>query len=247
MTYRDGTESGGGAGGDVLDLPQASGLTLADAGPCAPAANRGPKRKRKAKQFWLRQLHAWHWISAAIALVGMLLFAITGITLNHAGTISAEPRIEAREAVLPPAALQELAVDAASDDPLPAGVSAQLEELVGIKTAGVSAEWSEAEVYVAIPGPGSDAWVSVDRETGAIASEVTDRGWISYFNDLHKGRNTGTAWFWFIDIFSVICIIFTVTGLLLLQLHARNRRSTWPLVGVGTAVPLVIMLFFLHL
>ena len=102
------------------------------------------------------------------------------------------------------------------------------------------------EVYVALPGPGRDAWVSIDRQTGEVTSERTDRGWVSYFNDLHKGRNSGAAWFWFIDLFAAACVIFTLTGLLLLQLHARHRPSTWPLVALGTAIPLVIALFLIH-
>ncbi|WP_202804680.1 PepSY-associated TM helix domain-containing protein, partial [Novosphingobium sp. B-7] len=56
----------------------------------APDRNQA-KKARKARQFWLKQLHTWHWISAAVALVGMMLFAITGITLNHAAQINAEP------------------------------------------------------------------------------------------------------------------------------------------------------------
>ncbi|MZE43442.1 hypothetical protein GTY49_10850, partial [Streptomyces sp. SID5477] len=44
-----------------------------------------------ARSFWLKQLHSWHWISAAVSLVGMILFAVTGITLNHAASIPAEP------------------------------------------------------------------------------------------------------------------------------------------------------------
>jgi hypothetical protein len=221
---------------------------VAAPGPAVAPATAMPKKpNKKARQFWLRQLHSWHWISAAISLVGMFLFAVTGITLNHAGSISAEPVIETREAVLPPALLQQLETPPADDAPLPGPVAEELRDLVDIKAGGIAAEWSPDEVYVAVPGPGSDAWVSIDLASGAIMAEATDRGWISYFNDLHKGRNTGTAWFWFIDVFSVICIIFTFTGLLLLQLHAKHRPSTWPLVGFGLAVPLAIMLFFLHL
>jgi hypothetical protein len=41
------------------------------------------------RAFWLRQLHQWHWISSAICLVAMLVFAITGFTLNHAAQIDA--------------------------------------------------------------------------------------------------------------------------------------------------------------
>ncbi len=202
----------------------------------------------KARRAWyLKQLHAWHWISAAISLVGMLLFAITGITLNHAASITAEPRVTEGAATLPPSLLAQLA-DAPADShaPLPPPVAAHLAETTKLNPHGRAAEWSDDEVYVGMPGPGRDAWISIDRASGEVMSEATDRGWISYLNDLHKGRNTGDAWFWFIDIFAVACIVFTITGLLLLQLHARHRPSTWPIVGLGLAIPVAIALFFIH-
>lgn len=208
-------------------------------------------RPRPAKKRWrswyLKQLHSWHWISAAVSLIGMLLFSVTGFTLNHAASIGATPVVTQKDAQLPAPLVAELKADpSAADAPLPAKVADHVRGAVSLDPKGRPAEWSDEEVYVAMPGPGRDAWVSIDRESGAIASELTDRGWISYINDLHKGRNTGTAWFWFIDIFAFACIIFTLTGLLLLQLHARHRPSTWPLVGFGLAVPVAIALFFIH-
>ena len=40
---------------------------------------------------------------------------------------------------------------------------------------------------------GGDAWISIDRLSGQVTHEDTWRGWVAYFNDLHKGRNTGVA------------------------------------------------------
>ncbi len=195
----------------------------------------------------MKQLHSWHWISAAISLVGMLLFAITGITLNHAASISATPEVTTREATLSPPLLRLLKdAPSAADSPLPPPVVERLDDLVGLDASGRAAEWSDEEVYVALPGPGRDAWISIDRTTGAVASERTDRGAISYLNDLHKGRNTGDAWFWFIDIFAVACVVFTITGLLLLQIHARRRPATWPVVVAGAVIPAALALFFIH-
>lgn len=77
--------------------------------------------------------------------------------------------------------------------------------------------------------------------------ELTDRGWISYLNDLHKGRNAGQVWRLFIDLFAAACFIFCVTGLLLLNLHARHRPMTWPAVGLGLVIPALLALFFIHL
>lgn len=204
------------------------------------------KARKAARQFWMKQLHSWHWISAAVSLIGMFLFAITGITLNHAESIGAEPRVVASEAVLPAHVLTILNRPGAANGPIPQAVSQKLESMVGLNPGKAQPEWSEQEVYVAMPGPGRDAWISIDRATGAVTSEHTDRGWISYFNDLHKGRNTGSAWFWFIDVFAVACIVFTVTGLLLLQVHAKRRPSTWPIVAAGAAIPVIIAMFFIH-
>lgn len=203
------------------------------------------KKPRKWRNWWVKQLHTWHWISAAISLAAMLFFAVTGITLNHAASIPANPVVADTSGRLPPALLA--ALKAKTDDaPLPAPIAAAVKQAVGLDASGKAGEWSDAEVYVALPRPGGDAWVSIDRANGKISAEVTDRGWISYLNDLHKGRNSGSAWFWFIDIFAVACVLFTVTGLFLLQVHAKHRPSTWPIVLAGIALPVVLALVFIH-
>ncbi|WP_454714222.1 PepSY-associated TM helix domain-containing protein [Caulobacter segnis] len=200
------------------------------------------------RSFWLKQLHQWHWISAAVSLIGMMLFAITGITLNHAGQIEAQPKVVSRKATLPPELLAVLAKGPEEGKrPLPVQLEPFLDKAVGAEVAGREGEWSADEVYVALARPGGDAWVSIDRETGAVEHEKTTRGAVSLLNDLHKGRNTGKAWAWFIDIFAAACVIFTVTGLILLQFHARARPLTWPLVALGLAAPLILIILFVHL
>jgi len=213
--------------------------------PLSPSTQ--PRRaQRKARAWWLKQFHTWHWISAAVSLIGMLLFAVTGLTLNHAGSIDASPVVTSRAAQLPPSLLRIVQAPHAADAVLPKAVTDDLDRAIGLDASGKAGEWSDDEVYVALPRPGGDAWLSIDRATGKVSAEITDRGWVSYLNDLHKGRNAGAVWFWFIDLFAVACIVFTLTGLLLLQIHARHRRLTWPLVALGLAVPVVIAILFIH-
>lgn len=195
--------------------------------------------------LWLGTLRQWHWISSALCLVGMLLFAVTGITLNHAAQIEAQPRVTERQAELP-TALQSQLLSQTPEAGLPDTLRQWIEHELRIDLTDRDAEWSDGELYIALPRPGGDAWLSLALGSGELLYESTDRGWISYLNDLHKGRNTGTAWSWFIDIFAAACVIFSLTGLLLLQRHAGGRPITWPLVGAGLVIPLLLALLFIH-
>lgn len=201
---------------------------------------------RQRRAFWLKHLHRWHWISSAVSLVVLLLFSVTGFTLNHAARIEASPRVERHAATLPAPMIRTLAGSHGKSGPLPDDIAAFVADRTGVDPAGRSGEWSDDEVYVSLPRPGGDGWVSVDRETGEVESEVTDRGWLAYLNDLHKGRNTGPVWSWFIDVFALACLVFAITGLLLLKMHAGQRGMTWPMVALGFVLPAVIALIFIH-
>lgn len=207
-------------------------------------------RQQARRSGWLKTLHQWHWISSAVSLFGMLMFAVTGITLNHSGAIEARPRIESRTAAMPaPLAetLRRLAADeAAAERPLPAQAAAWVAGTLHVNVAGKMAEWSAEEIYLALPRPGGDAWLRLDLQDAGAEYELTDRGWIAWLNDLHKGRNSGEAWSWFIDIFAVACAVFSLTGLLILQVHAASRPSVWPVVGLGVVLPVLLILLFVH-
>jgi uncharacterized protein len=192
-----------------------------------------------------RTMHSWHWISAAICLAALLLFCITGITLNHADAIGANPAINTGTARLPDSLRGELAVRQ-SPAPLSVPLSSWIEERLDASLRGAAIEDSPEEIYVSVPGPGRDAWISIDRATGDAKFEVTDRGWVAYFNDLHKGRNTGTVWKIFIDVVAAACVFFSLTGLVLLWIQARQRTATWPLVSLGVGVLVALMIVFAH-
>ena len=117
---------------------------------------------------------------------------------------------------------------------------------MGVNVSGRDTEWSAKDIYVALPRPGGDAWLNIERGSGAVSYEVTDRGWIAYLNDLHKGRHTGTAWRWFLDVFAAVAMVFCLTGLLLLQIHSKRRPATWPVVGLGFVIPLLLLVLFIH-
>lgn len=202
------------------------------------------------RAYWLKTLHEWHWISSAVCLIGLLLFAITGFTLNHARQIEARPAVMARQDTVDAGLRTLLQARAAQVGKgraaLPPDLQRWLRDRWAVDTAGQDAEWSEDEIYLSLPRPGGDAWLRVGLGDGAAEYERTDRGWLSYFNDLHKGRHTGIAWSWFIDIFAAGTLVFSLTGLFILKMHAARRPSTWPMVGLGLVIPVLLALLFIH-
>lgn len=203
----------------------------------------------------MKQMHTWHWISSAICLICMILFAITGITLNHASFFESESEEKVVETVIPQEVLVSLqlqterAIEQGSLENLEFsnGFIAYLEDKIphDLSLLKEKPDWSEEEIYIQKPLPGGDVWMSVDIPSGELVYMHTDRGIIAWLNDLHKGRNTSLVWIWFIDIFAIATLIFCLTGLVLLQLHSKNRPSTWYVTAAGIIVPAILAIFLI--
>lgn len=195
--------------------------------------------------WWHRNLQQWHWVSAGVCLAALLLFSVSGVTLNHAAAIAATPRVERSHAEMPRAL--RLTIEGAAQSRLPESVQSWIEQRFGLSLSPRdSVEWSPGEIYISAPGAGRDTWLSIDRATGEVEYEATWRGVVAWMNDLHKGRHTGGLWQAFIDLVAAACVVFAITGLFLLQLAARQRRATWPVVGGGVVTLGVLMVLASH-
>ncbi len=106
---------------------------------------------KKRKAFWLKQLHQWHWVTSALCLISLLLFSLTGITLNHASQISADPIIREHQGQLPAALLKPL-TDQQSGQ-LPTAVQQWLAQKMDLQNTGDEPEWAADELYLAMPAP----------------------------------------------------------------------------------------------
>ena len=147
-----------------------------------------------------------------MCLIGLVLFSITGFTLNHASSIGAKSQVSSSTATLPPALLTNLQRSASSsrnDRSPPSEVSEWVRGKFDSSIAGAPSEWSEDDVYISLPRPGGDAWMSI-------------------------------------DLFAMATLIFAITGLLLLKMHSNRRPATWPAVGFGLVLPLILALLFIH-
>ena len=82
----------------------------------AAAARTSTAQEQKNRAFWLKHLHQWHWVSAAACLMGLILFSITGFTLNHASAIGAKSETISTTGELPAELLRSLQEIAAGDE-----------------------------------------------------------------------------------------------------------------------------------
>lgn len=197
------------------------------------------------RAFWSRQLRQWHWISSAICLVLMLMFAVTGVTLNHADIFEHKGERFVQEVALP-SALQQRLTRLPPQAVVPDAVAAEIRRLTGADVTARKAENQYGEIVFDLTGPGRDEVLTVDLNAATMTYEITDRGLAALFNDLHKGRHAGGAWKLLIDLSAAFFLIFALTGFGLLWLHARARISTWPLTALGLAAPIVVFILLVH-
>lgn len=190
----------------------------------------------KTSLSYARIIHVY--VSMALLLL-MLFFAITGITLNHPNWFSVSDQEPVREQVAIPEYLQPIDSQDAQWR-LAAGHWLKSEWSMDITTAEVD----EDEISLVSKGPGTYRSVTLDLLDGQAYVETLEYGVIAVFNDLHKGRNTGTVWLWILDICSILIILFSLTGAYLLFPQTRRlKKSLLYMVLVSTSCGLVYVYF----
>ena len=105
-----------------------------------------------------------------------------------------------------------------------------------------------AAVAGALATPALAADLNVSIEIPRLSVAAYHRPYVAVW--IERPDNTAVrtlaVWYWFIDVFGAACVIFAVTGFALTWMHARQRPSTWPLLGLGLLIPVVIALLFIH-
>ena len=171
--------------------------------------------------FWKRQiliLSRWLHIYLSMASFGILFFfAVTGLTLNHAEWFAKqEQTIQTRGAVNP----KYLGKDVAKLE-----IVEQLRNEHGVHGAVKDFRVEDTDCSISFKGPGYSADVLIDRSTGRYELTETRMGLFAVLNDLHKGRDTGTAWAVLIDISAVLMTLVSLSGMLLIFFLQKKRLS----------------------
>ena len=182
--------------------------------------------------IWARTLHIYASM-AGFSLV--LLFAVTGITLNHQDRGWGEPRTQTSTVTLPMDAVK------AAD---PKVIQSQLRSAIGITTPASSYEAFEDEIDVAFHSPGRRIQAIVNRTDGRVKVVAETRGAIGIINDLHKGMETGAAWRRIVDGTAVLIGFSAISGIVTLVSLPKRRAPGLMTTIAGAAAVLFLYWFF---
>jgi hypothetical protein len=189
------------------------------------------KRIFRVIAHWGLLLHIY--ISMA-GFVLTLLFAVTGLTLNHQD-FGRSPNIDMTTINLPATMVEH---------PDPTELDSHLRRELHISAPLTDYHADDQQLQITFAAPGHRTVVTVNRADNKGDVETETRGLIGKLDDLHKGFDSGRAWYWIIDISAVLLTCSALTGIVtLLSLKAR-RTSGFVFGGLGLATLIVIYLLW---
>jgi len=224
---------------DDLDQHEPDASTVPDDGADevrepSSAATRTSRSRSASAQKWTRLIHVY---TSMIALLAVLFFSATGLTLNHPEwTLGLHGRTSKISGDLPSGSV------AADGTPQYLVISDALRDHEGIRGEVTDFGATGTEGHIAYAGPGFLADVTFDTKAGTYQGTVEQQGLIGVLNDLHKGRNTDTSWGWVIDAAAVFLVVISLTGIGLQLFLRRRRRSAVIVATVGGIVVLILAL-----
>lgn len=188
-----------------------------------------PRRRtgKATTHRWARWLHVY---TSMVALLIVLFFGITGLTLNHPtwtfGDSASEETFDGVLQVEP-----TLADGSTNWLAIAESIRSEFDVTGEVKDFGLNGE----EGSIVFTNPGYSASLLFDIETGAFELSVHQEGFVAVMNDLHKGRDSGSSWSWIIDISAVFLVVISVTGLTMQFFLKKRRRSAIIVASVGGA------------
>jgi hypothetical protein len=164
----------------------------------------------------------------------VLFFAVTGLTLNHPDWFAGAVKTRQSQGQVDRVLLQP----PGATEPDKSGLvqSVRTREHLHGTVAADDIRVDDSEISLSYKAPGYSADVIVDRQRGTYDLTEVRNGFVAVLNDLHKGRDSGKAWGWLIDVSAVFLTLVSLTGLVILW-FIYKRRASGLLIGlVGAAL-----------
>ena len=187
------------------------------------------------RDFYRHSRYVHGWLSA-FAFLTLLFFSVTGLLLNHPEWFEPAKTEQTTQLILPESVLKSIKQQENPSDTILNYVRQQ-QNVVGRYQ---SSEVMDNEVMIRLESPAgaTDIWVMAD--TGETEITQKPASTVSMLNDLHRGKNSGLAWSWLIDISAIIVIALSLVGYILF-LSIKTRLVTH-LMLTAVSLALIILL-----
>lgn len=180
----------------------------------------------------------------------LVLFAATGITLNHRWYDS-KSNIESRsshsisQSQLTQWSLEmDEKTESSSWNPDLTKITEYISHQFGLPLASdIEIDREYREILLNYKVPAGYATVTIAGSEKQIILEKEKGSFFGVINDLHKGRYSGISWSWLIDISAILMIIFSVTGLIILFQGKKYKKIGIISFCMGTITPYLVYLF----
>ena len=161
-----------------------------------------------------------------------IIYAASGLAINHRGDWNPNYSISRYEASAPPTGLNTPFTKADAEKLLTgAGVESPYQKHYFPTDDQVKVFFESGSLVM-------------DRVTGKqVIESLKRRPLLQTWNRLHY--NPGRWWTWFADVFSVALILLAITGLFLLRGHHGITRRGGVLVLIGIILPTILVLYYL--
>jgi hypothetical protein len=193
---------------------------------------------------WKRQTAiVGRWLHIYLSMVSfaiLLFFAVTGITLNHQDWFSGAARTGQFRGALD----QKWVKTADAKDVAKLEIVEFLRRKNNIRSALSDFRVDDSQCTVSFKGPGYSADAFIERESGRYELTETRQGFVAVINDLHKGRDSGTAWAAIIDVSAGLMVLVSLTGLVLIFFLQKRRASGLMAVAIGAVLCYVVYLIW---
>src|SRR6185369_4611982 len=203
----------------------------------APLAAREstPARTRRKRPLRLRVHSSLRWLhiyTSMVSLLVVLFFAGTGVTLNHPDWLAGE-RTEEVTGTLPATWKTAKGIDWLV-------VAEHLRAAHGVHGTVSDRRDDDREASLTFRAPGYSADAFIDVRDGSYKLTVSYQGAVGVLNDLHRGRDAGSAWAWLIDASGVFLVFLSLTGLGLLFYLKKVRIKGLVVMTAGAGVVILL-------
>lgn len=166
------------------------------------------------------------------AFLAIMFFAVTGLLLNHEDWFAGATRTSVVTDTIPRRLLE---------GPDQLMVVENLRARFGATGAVSTFDIDDATLHVELKGPGRRTEADIDRKSGLTVATTERRGFFVRLDDMHRGKDSGTAWKWVLDVSAILLFVGSLTGILMW--FALPRRRKWGLAALLSSAVILAVIY----